>query len=297
LPQPIGDKEALDYYRPDKIEYALTWLASRDAQARTIAAGCTDLLALTPNSGLSGPVLDITGIADLRGISEQADIWRIGATTTWTDIIRHPLPPAFDALKLAAREVGSVQIQTTATVAGNICNASPAADGVPCLLGLDASVELASKPGRRIVPPAEFIKGPRRTALQPGEIVTAICIPKASAAGLSTFLKLGARKYLVISIAMVSVRLVIDSGMVADAAIAVGACSPVARRLDALEAKLKGRPAGPELATVVTNALVADVLSPVDDVRADAAYRSHSAAELVRRAIVALVAPGKEIAA
>ncbi|MBW8638132.1 FAD binding domain-containing protein [Hoeflea sp. WL0058] len=287
----------MDYYRPDKTEDALSWLASRVGQSRTIAAGCTDLLAATPNSSLSGPVLDLTGVNELRGIVEQPNAWRIGAATTWTDIIRHPLPPAFDALKLAAREVGSVQIQNAATVAGNLCNASPAADGAPCLLGLDASVEIASIAGVRTLPLAEFIEGPRQTALRPDEIVSAIVIPKTAACGVSTFLKLGARKYLVISIAMVAARLVIEAGVVSDAAIAVGACSPVARRLDTLETRLKGQPANAALASLATDELVAESLSPIDDVRADAAYRSHSAAELVRRAIVAIATPGAEIAA
>ncbi|MEO4044220.1 FAD binding domain-containing protein [Hoeflea sp. CAU 1731] len=288
---------ALDYYRPDTTEDALSWLASHVGQARTIAAGCTDLLAATPNSGLSGPVLDLTGINEMRGIAEQPDAWRIGAATTWTDIIRHPLPPAFDALKLAAREVGSVQIQNAATIAGNLCNASPAADGAPCLLGLDASVELASVEGVRPLPLDAFILGPRRTALRPDEIVSAIVVPKTAARGVSTFLKLGARKYLVISIAMVSARLVIESGMVSDAAIAVGACSPVARRLDAVESRLRGTSVDAALASLATDALVAETLSPIDDVRADAAYRSHSAAELVRRAIAAITTPGREVAA
>ncbi|GKX33176.1 MAG: xanthine dehydrogenase [Rhizobiaceae bacterium MnEN-MB40S] len=288
---------ALDYYRPDTTENALSWLASHAGQSRTIAAGCTDLLAATQNSGLCGPVLDITGINEMRGIAEQTEAWRIGAATTWTDIIRHPLPPAFDALKLAAREVGSVQIQNAATIAGNLCNASPAADGAPCLLGLDASVELASVEGARTLPLDAFILGPRQTALRPDEIVSAIVVPKIAARGVSTFLKLGARKYLVISIAMVSARLVIESGMVADAAIAVGACSPVARRLDVLESRLKGRPADASLASFATDALVAEALSPIDDVRADAGYRSHSAAELVRRAIAAITSQETEIAA
>ena len=99
----------------------------------------------------------------------------IGARTTWTDLVRHPLPPAFDALKQAAREVGSVQIQNVASVAGNLCNASPAADGVPPLLALDAEVELRSaRRARACLPLGDFILGNRRTALQAGELVTAI---------------------------------------------------------------------------------------------------------------------------
>ena len=125
------------YHRPDTLQGALDVLAERPV---TIAAGCTDLFPATQGRTLTGPVLDITGIAGLRGIKREEGGFRIGATTSWTDVIRAELPPAFDMLKQAAREVGSVQIQNSGTVAGNICSASPAADGMPCLAALDAEV-------------------------------------------------------------------------------------------------------------------------------------------------------------
>ena len=96
--------------------------------------------------------MDISGLNDFRDIKTEADHIRIGGLTTWTEIIRAPLPRCFDALKSAAREVGSVQIQNRGTVAGNLCNASPAADGVPPLLALDANVELISQTGVRRMP-------------------------------------------------------------------------------------------------------------------------------------------------
>ena len=111
-----------------------------------ILAGGTDFYPALGAKPLRENVLDINGLAELRGIAETPAHIVIGARTTWTDIVRAPLPPAFDALKQAAREVGSVQIQNAGTVAGNICNASPAADGVPALLVLDAEVELALAP-------------------------------------------------------------------------------------------------------------------------------------------------------
>ncbi len=172
----------------------------------------------------------------------------IGARTTWTDVLRADLPPAFDALKQAAREVGSIQIQNCGTVAGNLCNASPAADGVPPLLTLDAEVELRSKRGTRLVSLGDFVLGNRQTALARDELVSAIRIPKAATAGTSAFLKLGARKYLVISIVMVAARLVADAeGKVLSAAVAVGSCSAVAQRLKSLEHALVGLPFGPAL--------------------------------------------------
>ena len=143
--------------------------------------------------------------------------WRLGATTTWAELIEAPLPPLFDGLKQAAREVGGRQIQNAGTVAGNLCNASPAADGVPPLLALDAEVELAGRAGTRRLPLAAFITGNRRTVLAPGELLVAIHVPKPAHDARSAFLKLGARRYLVISIAMAAATLEIEDGRVADA--------------------------------------------------------------------------------
>ncbi|RUW51786.1 FAD binding domain-containing protein, partial [Mesorhizobium sp. M8A.F.Ca.ET.021.01.1.1] len=208
------------YAKPTTVDEALALLGGGTWR---ILAGGTDFYPVQGSKPFRDNVLDINGLTTLRGIVETASHWIVGARTTWTDVIRHPLPPAFDALKQTAREVGSAQIQNVASVAGNLCNASPAADGVPGLLVLDAEVELRSVAATRHLPLSQFILGNRRTALQPGEMVTAIRVPKLS--GTSAFVKLGARRYLVISIAMVAARLVVENGTVADAAVAVGSCS------------------------------------------------------------------------
>ncbi len=275
----------MDYFRPSNLPEALDWLAREKG---AIVAGCTDVFAATTAPALPGPRLDVTAIDGLRGISQTDDMWRIGGATTWTDIIRADLPPAFDGLKTAGTTVGSVQIQNAGTIAGNLCNASPAADGVPPLLTLDAKVELASRAGTRTLGLDRFLLGPRQTARADDEILTAIVVPKAAANGRSTFAKLGARKYLVISIAMVAARLVVTDDRIDDIAVAVGSCSAVAIRLSQLEAALKGQMAGPDLGDIITAGLVADRLSPISDVRADAAYRGDAATELVRRAVLEL---------
>ncbi len=275
------------YLRPDNLTDALAALADGDLVR---AAGCTDLLAATERKSLPGDLLDLTGIASLRGIERTADGLRIGGGTTWTDIIRADLPPAFDGLKLAAREVGSVQIQNRGTIAGNLCNASPAADGVPPLLTLNASVELASQRGERILPLLEFITGPRQIALASDELLTAVLIPDSAIRGVSNFLKLGARKYLVISIAMTAARIVIEDGVVAQASLAIGACGPVAARATLAESALIG---GPPDASRITDAMIASALSPIDDVRATATYRHAGAAELLRRTIAGAVTPNR----
>ncbi len=272
------------FHRPTDLDEALRILAAEPVR---IAAGCTDLFPATEAKALPGPILDITAVEGLRGIASMDEGLRLGAATTWTDVIRADLPPAFDALKLAAREVGSVQIQNAGTVAGNLCNASPAADGVPCLLVLDASVELASSRGRRELPLSEFLIGPRRTALEPGEMMTAITVSTEALSGRSGFLKLGARKYLVISIAMVAARLVVEGGTIREAAVAVGSCGPVATRLTALEGALTGVPVG-EAGQVAQSDLVEPFLDPIADIRASAAYRREAATEAVRRVLADL---------
>ena len=271
----------ISYVRPETLPDALEVLASGEVR---VMAGCTDLYPATDRKTLAGALLDITGIPALRGISARDDGIRIGAATTWTDIIRADLPSAFDGLKAAAREVGATQIQNRGTIGGNLCNASPAADGVPPLLTLDASVTLASANGTRHLALAEFITGPRRIDLRAGEMLTEVTIPARALAGQGGFLKLGARSYLVISIAMVAVRLVAQDGKIADAALSVGACGPVATRLPEVEAALIGQPVG--RAGIDHNA-VAAALSPIDDVRADAAYRRTSAGVLLERALAA----------
>ena len=270
------------YHRPHNLTDALAVLG---AGPICVAAGCTDLFPATQAKSLAGSVLDITAIEGLRGIARTDTGWRIGAATTWTDVIRADLPPAFDGLKLAAREVGSVQIQNAGTLVGNLCTASPAGDGVPCLLTLDALVEVQSRNGMRVLPVAEFLKSARQTDLQPGEMVTAILIPEGAAQGQGHFVKLGARKYLIISIAMVAVRIRLCERQIEDVAIAVGACSAVAARLMQVEQALIGQSLG-DVDQIVTQDMVAVHLSPIDDIRADAAYRLHAATDLVRRALV-----------
>lgn len=267
------------YARPDTVPEAVTLLS----RGMRVLAGGTDLY---PAAGatLAGDVLDLTAIPGLRGITPDAGGLRLGACTTWTDIAEADLPPALRALQQAARQVGGRQVQNAGTLGGNLCNASPAADGVPPLLALDASVELTGETGPRSLPLAEFLLGPRSTALRSGELLTAVTLPAAALAGKSAFVKLGARAHLVISIAMVAARITLEGGRIAQAALAVGACGPVARRLPLVEAAILDLT--PEQAVLaITTEMVGPTLAPLDDIRASAAYRVEAATELLRRAV------------
>lgn len=248
------------YWRPRDLGAALEILAGEGAQP---IAGGTDIMPARANAAAwdgapDGALLDLTAVAGLRSIAREGDAWRIGACTPWAALRDAALPPGFHALQEASRLVGGRQVQARGTLGGNLCNASPAADAVPPLLVLDAEVELAGPTGTRRLKLAAFLRGNRRTALQAGELLTAIWVPAARAAVPSVFVKLGARSHLVISICMVAAD--------AEGRVAVGACSEVARLLD-------GTP-----------------LSPIGDVRASAAYRHAAAAVLAARARARLAA-------
>jgi xanthine dehydrogenase small subunit len=271
------------YHRPATLDEAL---AIRAASPVTVLAGGTDVYPVKAARAGWGDmrhadILDISALSELRGIAEEGQGWRIGALATWSDLISADLPALFDGLKLAAREVGGAQIQNRGTLAGNICTASPAGDGAPNLLALDANVELASRQGRRIVPMRAFIDGYRHTQCRADEIVTAILIPKPHGPVRSHFVKLGARKYLVISIVMVAGVIETDAeGRILAARIAIGACSAVPQRLCSLEAALASQPiaAAPDLVTAFHLAQ----LAPIDDIRGSAAYRREAALTLTR---------------
>jgi len=257
------------------------------AEPARLLAGGTDVFPGAGERPLTGRIVDISAIRDLRGVTRTSGEIRIGAATTWTDLVREDLPPAFDALRAAAREIGAVQIQNRGTIGGNLCNASPAADGAPPLLILNAEVELASTRGLRRMPLSRFLTGNRRTLLQADEILTAVLVAAPAPAMHSTFLKLGARRYLVISIAMAAVLLDVgEDGRVRDARLALGACSAVAQRLPAAEASLIGQPADADFSARLRLEHLA-ALTPIDDARASADYRRAAALILLRRAVEA----------
>jgi len=270
----------LTYHSPTSLASALDIAGL--AGSRVVAGG-TDLYPSAKQGIRPKHFLDVSRVGGLGNIGITDAEIRIGATASWTQIIQADLPPAFDGLKQAAREVGSVQIQNAATLAGNLCNASPAADGVPPLLSLSADVELSSAArGVRRLPLADFIKGVRKTALADDELMTAVIVPTPAAGARSAFEKLGSRHYLVISITMTAAVVECDTeGRITSASVAVGACSPVAQRLPAVEKAAIGMvPADIK----ISPDLMAQ-LTPISDVRGSDEYRLDVVAEQCARAI------------
>jgi CO/xanthine dehydrogenase FAD-binding subunit len=269
------------YAQPTSLADAL---ALRASGRYTPLAGGTDFYPSRVGKAIDEDVLDLSRLQNWRDIRETRDAFVIGAGVTWTQLIEARLPPLFDGLKLAAREVGGVQVQNRGTLVGNVCNASPAADGVPALLALEAGVWWNDAHGAHETPLTAFLTGPRTTILSDTGLVTGLRIPKPFHEVRSHFLKTGARTYLLISTVMIAANVEHADGVVVNARVAVGAASPVARRLEALEHALRGKPLTPALGESVSMGHLAP-LSPIDDVRSDSNYRLEAALTLARRTL------------
>ena len=269
----------MNYFQPNDLNSALDVLQNNSDL--TIAAGCTDLFPITNNMSLDQNILDITNIKSIKGFQFNSKETKIGSATTWTDIINENLPICYDMLKACAKEVGSIQIQNLGTIGGNICNASPAADSIPCLLALDAKLELSSANNQRIIPIDEFILGSRKTKLEQGEILTSIIIPKEKENGSSSFRKIGARKYLVISISMVACRILISNNIIEDISISVGSCSEVAKRIFSIERQLIKKDINEDIFNQVNFSQLNEI-SPITDIRSTHVYRLKASQLLIK---------------
>jgi carbon-monoxide dehydrogenase medium subunit len=252
-----------------------------------VLAGGTDLL-LKLREGTLQPesVVSLRQITELRGIREDKDALRIGATTTLREIIRSPLlRRQHPCLVHAASLIGSVQVRSLATIGGNLCNAAPSADMAPPLLALDAEALLVSAKGERQLPLQDFFRGPGEHALQVGELLTEIILP--SPEGETIYLKHSQRAFMDIAMVGVALRLHTNGKTVAAARVALGAVAPTPLRATTAEQELEGQtPSEDSFARAA--ALAAEACNPIDDVRAPAWYRRRIVEVLTRRGLTAL---------
>lgn len=274
---------------PTRLDDAVAALAADPSL--TVLAGGTDLMVAV-NYGQRRPA----GVLSLRQVPELHD-WRLegegrdaqvvlGAATTYTTLLDPALATLLPALAQASRTVGGPQIRNTGTIGGNLGTASPAGDTLPVLVALDATVELASAAGRRTLPVADFVTGPKRTALAPGELVAAVRVPVAR--GPQEFLKVGVRNAMVIAVAACALVLDLDGRRLACALGAVGP-GPIrdhaAERWATASLDWDARPAlDPGVADGFGRRMAA-ASRPIDDHRATAAYRHHAVEVLARRAL------------
>jgi CO/xanthine dehydrogenase FAD-binding subunit len=269
----------MNYLRARTLEEVLNRLSEHPQPY--IVCGATDLFADPARLPGRPEWVDISRVDELRRIEPRDGMVRIGAATTWEMIATTDWLPV--ALRHAAASIGSRQIRVQGSIGGNLCHASPVADGVPPLLALGAHVELASARGVRRLPLAEFLLGRRRTALLADELLVAVSCALPQAQDRTAFVKCTNRDGTAIAVVSAAVQVSIShDGIMDKLAIGVGGVSEVPLRMRALEAVLKGRHHG-ECALAVEEAPLAE-LTPIDDCRAPAAHRLHGARVAIARA-------------
>ena len=273
------------YHRPLSIESAIGLLAANGAR---LLAGGTDLVPqLREGRRDAAHVVDIKQIGDLRRIEAQPDGGVvIGAAASAASIAHHPhVGRTFPAVASACRLIGSWQIQSRASLGGNVCNAAPSADGVPPLICYTATVRVASRQGQRDVALESLFAGPGKTTLAPGEMLVSLHLPASMPRSAAAYLRFTPRREMDIAIAGVGVWVQLDAtGRCAAARIALASVAPTPIRAAASEQALIGQ--APSKA-VVDNAarLAAEACAPISDTRGSADYRRHLVAVLTQRAL------------
>ncbi len=263
-----------EYHRPRSVAEATALLSAPGA--RPIAGG-TDLM-VQARGGRSGPqaLVDLNFVPGLAALGVGPDGGlRIGATVRLARLEGDPLCRAYPLLREAAATVGSIQVRNRATLAGNLCNGSPAADTAPALLCYEAVVHVVGPAGRRDVPLEEFLRGPGQTALGPGEWVEAVGLPPPPPHG-ACYLKLG--RTLGVDLAVTGVAALVSA---AEVRLAAASVAPTPRRLRPVEAVLAAAAPGsrPDIGPATRAAI-----APIDDARASAAYRQAMTVVLAYRA-------------
>lgn len=273
--------------QPRTLEEAVGYLGEDPGLVPT--AGCTDLMV----RGIEAlhqmdRVIDLLGIAELRGIREVDGGLEIGATTPFSEIRKSSaVRAAFPVLALAAGQIGGWQIQNRATLGGNLANASPAGDSLPVLLALEATVVLASSAGLREVPYTDFHTGYRKTALQPGELVARIRLPHLPPGSVQAFRKVGTREAQSISKVVVALAGRVERGRIAEIRLAAGSVAAIPVRLRGAEQAVRGMAPGAEAAAAAGRSAAQEV-TPIDDVRSTAEYRRFALERVVSRMVLGL---------
>lgn len=260
-------------YLPETLAEAYAILAEQGGRVRVIAGG-TDLMVLMNAHQLdAASFLDIWRVNELRGISDAGEHLRLGALTTYTQLIRSPLVQQYaPALVAASRTIGAVQIQNRGTLGGNIVNASPAGDTLPVLAAYEAELEIGSTRGLRHVAMTTFYTGYRQTVLASDELLVAVRLPKLGAGERDFFCKVGTRRAQAISKVVMAARATVSERLIEAIRIAVGSVAPTVIRAPQTEALLAGQALSPDLIKQAQARLAREV-SPITDIRSTEHYR------------------------
>jgi carbon-monoxide dehydrogenase medium subunit len=274
-----------EYHRPVKCINALKLLSSLDNPK--ILAGGTDLLPqMRDNVFNPDHIIDINNITKLSNIEEKDKLISIGSTVNFqqifnSSIVQEKLPALHDAIS----QMGSPQIRNRATLGGNICNASPAADSAPPLYVYESEAVVKSIDETKTIPIDQIFRGSKINCLEPNELITEIRVPIPPSQSASCFLRIGRRKAFTLSIVSTAVYLEMEDTKCIDARIALGSVSMTPIRIHAAEYLLKGKKISDDLIDEVCEICIESV-NPISDVRGTAEYRKDMSGILVKRAIL-----------
>ncbi len=274
-----------EYLEPTSMQQALEWLNTHRGRARVLAGGTDLYLRLRKGAFLADYVIDLKRVPRLGDItSNRAGGVQIGPTTLQDDVARSSLiQQLYPALAEAAGWVGAVQTRNRATLVGNLCNASPAADTAPALLSYGAQVNIASVQGERTIPLEEFFVGPGRTALQDNELVAEILLPVPQPHTGAAFFR-RTRTAMDIAVVCGAAMLQLSNGTCQNARIALGAVGPIPLRATRAEAALRGQTLTDQVVEDASR-IAAEEARPIDDVRSTAEYRREMVRVLTRRGL------------
>ncbi len=257
-------------------------LLERFPNAKMLAGG-TDLLVRLKDEINQPDIIDISHIEEMKGISASNDKIKIGALVTFSEIIESELVAEnAGVLVQAAEMIGSPQIRNRGTIGGNIANASPAGDSIPPLFVLEAEIEIAGMNYSRTIPIKDFFKGPGKSILTDGEIITAVIIPKMKN-WEGAFVRLGQRKALAISKVSLALLLKIKDDKIEEARIALGAVAPTVIRAEKTERCLVGKKFDNDT-LLEAKKIICEEVSPISDIRSIAEYRKEMCGVLLEEA-------------
>jgi len=276
----------LDYIIPSSAEEAVALLAENDSRARALAGGTDLVVDLKHAPGDVDLLVDISQLPEFGGIEETEEGLRIGSMVTFSELMASPIVNRMTPeIVAASHTVGAVQTRNLGTIGGNLVTCVPSADSAPSLLALDAIATIAGSDGKRSVPLEEFFVGPRKTILEPHELLAEILIPKKNLRKPSHFIKFGLRKGQALALVNVATALRLnDDGAVAEPRIALGAVAPTPMFARKAEASLDGKKPDEENLLEAAQ-IAASEIKPIDDFRASANYRRHLVQTLTYRAL------------
>jgi len=284
-------RSEIEVLTPHNLDEALNLLHEHQAGVRIIAGGSDIIVQLRDGIIKTEKLLNLLSVKDLRYIRRSRDRIHIGSLATYGDIVNSELTKKHAWILVdAARQIGAIQLQNTATIGGNLGNASPAGDSLPPLYALDAIVVTRSKAGRREIPIEEFFTDYRKTTLKPNELIEETNFKEMSDRDRGAYLKLGLREANAISI--VDVAIVLrdrnSDNSYSDTRVALGAVAPTIKRARNCERALVNKPLNTENMKDAA-ALAANDASPIDDIRGSADYRKQVTVSLVYQALHAAV--------